>query len=110
MFFIGSLSNNQLNLMRFGQIRRFPSRKQPVDDFGRNYVIARAILLGQRRDPGFDINNVDSRIVRGVQTNAMLAQLAANVRGPNTCVFVLSRQSSVISRQSAIVKVPGQEM
>jgi hypothetical protein len=81
MFFIDSLSNDQLNLMRFGQIGRFPSRNQPVDDFWRNYALARAILLCQRRGPGFDINNVDSRIVRGAQTNAMLAQLAANVRG-----------------------------
>jgi hypothetical protein len=67
--------------MRFGQIRRFPSRKQPIDDFRRNSALARAILLGQRFGPGFDINNVDSRIVRRGQTNAMLAQLAANVRG-----------------------------
>src|SRR5215470_2413155 len=41
-FFIDSLSNNQLNLTRFGQIRRFPSRNQPVDDFGRNTAFARA--------------------------------------------------------------------
>jgi hypothetical protein len=81
MFFIDSLSDNHLNLMRLGQIRRFPSRKQSVDDFRRNYALARAVLFGQRFGPGFDINYVDSRIVRGAQTNAMLAQLAANVRG-----------------------------
>src|SRR5215475_11650964 len=37
MFFIDTLSNDQLNLMRFGQIRRLPSRNQPVDYFWRNY-------------------------------------------------------------------------
>jgi hypothetical protein len=33
---VNDLSNNHFNLMGFGQIRRFPSREQPVDDFGRN--------------------------------------------------------------------------
>jgi len=76
-----SLSNNHFNLARFGQIRRFPSREQPVDDFWRNPALARSIPFGQRRGPGFYINNADSRIVRRAQANAMLAQLAANVRG-----------------------------
>jgi hypothetical protein len=44
--FIYSLwSNDHLNLMRFGQIRRFPSRKQPVDDFRRDAELTRAILF-----------------------------------------------------------------
>jgi len=33
---VNDLSNNHFNLVGFGQIRRFPSREQPVDDFGRN--------------------------------------------------------------------------
>jgi hypothetical protein len=83
MFFIFDsitlLSNNHFNLMRFGQIRRFPSREQPVDDFGRNSTLAsdsvRPTLRPRLR------HNADSRIVRRAQANAMLAQLAANVRG-----------------------------
>ena len=43
--------------------------------------LTRAILFGQPSRPGLDINDADSRIVRGAQTYAMLAHLAANVAG-----------------------------
>ena len=74
-------SSNYFNHMRFSQIRWFPSRQQPIEDFMWNADLTRSILRGQAIRPGFNVNYTDSRVVGGAQINTMIAHPMADVGG-----------------------------